>query len=105
VIEALGWLACGASRVIVVCAEDPIPPPFAADGADAGAFRYAWAGVFGPASAGGCSIEVRADAPHGDTVHEEQEMPGSLRVLAFLAGAAPGNELDIGRYRWQRHAA
>ncbi len=99
VVEALGWLASGFERAMIVCAEEAVPPPYEADGAEA-AFRHAWAIVVAPVAEGGFSLEPR-EAP----VEPADAVPPGLRALSFLVGDAPGaTVLNTGRHRWQRHA-
>lgn len=95
--EALGWLADGAHQVLVVCCEDPVPPPYVPQGTLD--FRHAWACRLRAVSTGGLSLAAGGEPVPGSP------LPPSLRALSFLAGAS-GNALssESGRYQWRRHA-
>ena len=101
VVEALGWLSSGCEHVMLVCAEDPVPHPYAGD-ADEATFRHAWACRLAAGREGDLSLEVHRSSAPTPAAHG---VPPSLRALAFMAGAMPGvPRLETGRYRWQRHA-
>jgi len=99
VVEALGWLASGCERVMLVCAEDAVPAPYEGDGTES-AYRHAWAIVMRTTEGEGFSLEPR------EATATASELPADLRALAFLVGQATpdADALDTGRFHWRRHA-
>ncbi|MGC4027633.1 MAG: beta-ketoacyl synthase chain length factor [Steroidobacteraceae bacterium] len=101
--EALGCLASGIPRVLVVCCEDCIPRPYRVEGKDGG-FRYAWACCLRAQSAGGFALMAATSGPVDMCFPSRVDHP-SLRALAFLVsdeGASLASE--SGHYLWRRHA-
>jgi hypothetical protein len=106
-VEVAGLLADGADRVLLVCADEPLPPRWSelAEGPSA---TYAYALRVGGAQAGlptlrlnltdsmagGFSSAAAADAEPG--------LPDDLRVLALLLRSAASSLTQTsGRRRWQ----
>lgn len=101
--EAMGLLADGAPRVLVVCFDAPLPSAYAALAPEgAPAMTYAWA----------CVLEAADDAsgitlmplPAAKALSPADRIPDDLAVLEFLVGQSP--MLDRpgahGGWRWSR---
>ncbi|MEO8316068.1 MAG: beta-ketoacyl synthase chain length factor [Pseudomonadota bacterium] len=98
-VEAMGWMASGERQVLLVCCEDPAPPPYRAD-EGATDFRYAWA------------CRLRATKTEGVTLRladggVKSEIPSrgntsNLDPLAFMAGVRGSSLMsETGRYEWR----
>lgn len=100
-VEAMGWFAAGETQVLLVCCEDPAPPPYRSN-EGATEFRYAWACRLRAASVGGMSLQL-AEAGRNSQILLAQ-MPSSLDALAFMTGKRERSLLsETGRYLWRRH--
>lgn len=98
--EALGLIADGAPRVLIVYFEAPLPERYAAfQPGDELVFAHAWAALVAPAPAGAPGFVLEPAAP---AVEAATPLPAGLRPLRFLLGDA--TELRRGRWRWSRHA-
>lgn len=103
VIEACGLLADGASEVLLVAYDCPLPPAYA-DFQDVDEQAFAWAWLMQPASAQSISLSWTAAGSEDDAPAVEQ-MPGGLEVLRFYLSEDP-QLMRIGamqRWRWERH--
>lgn len=98
--EALGLLADGAPRVLIVFFEAPLPERYAAfqPGGEL-VFPHAWAALVAPAAAGAAAFALE---PAAHATEAPSAIPAGLRPLRFLLGEAA--ELRRGRWRWSRHA-
>ncbi|RYF01569.1 MAG: 3-oxoacyl-ACP synthase [Comamonadaceae bacterium] len=101
--EALGLLADGAPRVLVVCFDAPLPSAYAAlvpEGAHA--MTYAWACVL--EAADGANGITLIPLPAAKALLPADRIPDDLAVLEFLVGQSP--TLDRpgvhGGWRWSR---
>jgi len=100
--EALGWMACGATEVVVVCCGDHVPPPYSPE-SEAHHFRHAWACRLRPVPSGGINLRAANDATPEANAWSKVESP-SLRALAFLvAGHESVMPSETGRYQWRRN--
>lgn len=101
--EALGWMASGATRVIVVCCGDAVPAPYSPENGRHD-FRHAWACRLCKMSEGGFSLSVVEGEELSDTSGWPLAESASLRALAFLVGGQARTLVsETGRYLWQRH--
>jgi hypothetical protein len=108
--EAMGWLAAGEAEVLVVCGDDPVPPPYQTQPSD---FRYAWACRLRAAAGEGFTLQTVTDAPVPEAsppppphTHTYISHP-CLRTLAFLVGETQPTltlRSESGQYLWRRHA-
>ena len=82
VVEALGLLADGASDVMLVCYDEPLPSEYA-HFTESPAAEFAWAALLTPKADGlpSFSLSASAEAASSD---EAGVLPHGLRVLQFL---------------------
>lgn len=102
--EALGWIASGARRVVIVCCGEAVPVPYLPEGGRQES-RHAWACQLRETTEGGFSLSA---IPEGwPAMPEPEPTPvesSGLRALAFLVGGQEGvMASESGRYLWQRH--
>ena len=99
--EALGLLADGAERVLVVVFDAPLPDCYARfRPTGEWPFSHAWAVMLGT-SRDGTGFSLGTVAPPVDA--PDDALPAGLRPLQFLLGNAP--DWQRGNWRWSRHAA
>ena len=105
VIEACALLADGASQVLLLAADSPLPQPFAPfDDEHGQPHAFAWLLQAGAGQDDEIALAWRPrtahDAPHGTA------MPASLAALRFVLGQAAQHEHAANRqcWRWSRHA-
>jgi hypothetical protein len=112
-VEVAGLLADGADRVLLVCADEPLPPGWSELG-DAPSATYAYALRVGAAVPGRPMLRLKlsdsncGEAPFGGvpgapaTVDAGSGLPDDLRVLALLLRSAASSLTQTsGRRRWQ----
>lgn len=98
-IEAQGLLADGAPQVLVVCADGPLPEPYAAQGDNASLLPlHAWACVVERVNIGGLSLQACLPVERS----EDRALPADLAALQFLTSGAA--ELQRRGWCWTRHA-
>jgi hypothetical protein len=102
-LEAMGWLTSGEKQVLLVCCEDPAPPPYRAD-EGATEFRYAWAGLLKPVSTGGITLQMAGQGEGEGAETPRTGIMSNLNTLAFMSGLRGRSLLSgTGRYVWRRH--
>jgi hypothetical protein len=104
--EALGLLADGAPRVMVVVYDEPVPAPWKHFARDDAAFPRAWACLLGPGE-GPEAIHLGCDAnAPGSAEPPTADLPADLRALRFLVSGGSRWEHAVGarKWRWERHA-
>ena len=102
--EALGWIASGATSVLVVCCGEAVPSPYLPEN-DRHEFRHAWACRLRKVAEGGFSLSSSVEGEKfSDTSSWSAVESPSLRALAFLVGGQAKTMVsETGRYLWKRH--
>ncbi len=106
-VEALGQLADGTPDVLLVCYDEPLPPPYAVF--DAGiAFARSFAFRLSLAKTGGFGLRSGPSAQPVAPSATGAALPADLAVLDFLVhGDAPQLLRTVGarQWEWSRHGA
>jgi hypothetical protein len=100
-VEAAGLLADGAAEALLVCYDEPLPPPYDVF-ADEPQALYAWAWRLapagGPADAPTLHLACRAD--EGAPLAAAAALPAGLDLMRWLLGDAAQLRQHAGGRRW-----
>nr|WP_240939498.1 beta-ketoacyl synthase chain length factor [Diaphorobacter sp. HDW4A] len=107
VVEALGLLGDGASDVLLVCYDEPLPGEYASF-TESPLAEFAWAALLTQKSdtLPGFALSAIADAPAGFDASDAPVLPHGLRVLQFLLAADQPSmsreRCEGGAWLWER---